>query len=117
MSKTKLIMVILDVDLTLKKVFKKIIPDLTTLLSTEHHRLAMAAELISKDLITDASYREAGEYNNKSGIERGSALVNAIKHTVDTCQPTLSMLNRLIVVFDKIDAFKPLAEQMKEDLK
>lgn len=75
--------------------------------------MTIAAELYSEDLITENNYDEAIETNNKTGLERGSSLMNAIKATVNS-QP--ESVGTLIGILLRVEGFKLVAELMNKEL-
>ena len=81
-------------------------------MSVPANRIAIASRLYSARLITEISYDEATESNNKLGLERGTALVNAIKAIISTLPESLE---RLIDVLKRLEPFQQIAHKLEED--
>ena len=98
-----------------KKVFKKNYAELAKICCS--HRLSIAAELYSAELITLKSLTDATDNCPKTDQEKGSALANALAHTIND-QPHL--LKELIEVLEKDDFeldSQDIVKRLKKGLK
>ena len=77
------------------------------------NRLSVAKQLLDNYLITKNNFDEASrEDDTKSGMERGSVLMKALKATINQ-RPGL--LTSLIAVLRRNEAFKSIAMKMGQE--
>ena len=96
-----------------KKIFRTHFVELSRLVSVSTNRSSIATELYSAFLISETCYDEVQDNSNKTDNERGLSLMRAIKSSINS-KPNL--FETLIVVFENVEAFKELAEKLKDEL-
>ena len=85
--------------------------------SLAHNRSRIATELYSEELIDEASF-DAVDDSSKSDNDKGFALLKSVKNTINhSTKPAAATLKGLIDVFNRQDAFRPIAEEMLKELK
>ena len=84
--------------------------ELSVIMAVTSNRLSIAKQLLDNNLITKNNFDEASrEDETKSGIERGSVLMKALKVTINQ-RPGL--VTYLIAVLKKNEAFQSIAMKM-----
>ena len=84
--------------------------ELSVIMAVNNNRLSIAKQLLDNSLITKNNFDEAfREDDAKSGIERGTVLMKALKATINQ-RPDL--MTSLIKVLKENEAFKSIAMKM-----
>ena len=96
----------------IKDVFRKHFAEFSRLVSISTNRQLIAPELYSACLIPEPCYDEVVDNSSKSDIEKGLALMRALKSSIHS-QPLLFIT--LVTVLENVEAFVPLAKKLKHD--
>ena len=84
--------------------------ELSVIMAVTSNRLSIAKQLHDNNLITENNFDEASrEDDTKSGIERGTELMKALKATINQWP---GLMTSLIEVLKKDEAFKSIAMKM-----
>ena len=98
-----------DDKLKVKKIFRTNYAELSRLVSVSTNRSFIATELYSA---AETCFNEVQDNSNKTDIDRGSSLMKAIKSSIHS---KFNLFEKLIGVFENVEAFKEFAEKIKDE--